>query len=156
MSPSKELALELAHKTHHFIKYKAHSDGSRRDRGVGTSAILFKYDKPPKIKRYHLGPQTKHTVYKAELVGIILTISLLTDLTSQITGKALIGLDNQASIYVLNDQSAKPSHYLLDHIHSTTETLQQKQDKIHNAATFKNAKCSGNLLIAQSKGIFNL
>ena len=99
ISPSKDLALELAHKMHHSFKYKAYSDGSNIKGGVSMSAILYKYNRPIKIKRYHLGPQTKHTVYDAELVGIILAISLLTDLTSQISSKALIGLNNQASIH---------------------------------------------------------
>ena len=98
ISLSKDLAFELAHKTQHSFKYKVYSDGSGIEGGVGASVILYKLNRPMKIKRYHLGPQTKHTVF-AELVGIILALSLLTDLSSQISGKVLIGLDNQASIH---------------------------------------------------------
>ena len=127
------------HKTHCTFKYKVYSDDSI-DRGVGASATLFKHDRQIKVRRYYLGPQTEHTVCKAELTGIILALYLLIKPTAQITGKVLIGLKNQAVIQALNNQSTKPAHYLLDHIHSATETLQQKQDQIQNAADFSKAK----------------
>ena len=123
ISPSKDLALNLVHKTHHTFKYKVYSNGSYIDGGVGMSTILFKHHRLMKVRRYYLGPQTKHTVYEAELMGIILALYLLIRLTAQITRKALIGLNNQAAIWSLTNQSTKPSHYLLDHIHSAAEKL---------------------------------
>ena len=119
------------------------------------SAILFKHGRLMKVRRYYLGPQAKHTGYKADLTGIILALYLLIGLTAQITGKALIGLDNQAMIQSLTNQSMKPSHYLLNHIHSAAEKLQQKQDQLQNA-DFGKAKCIGRLMVARNKGILNL
>ena len=68
----------------------------------------------------------------------------------------LIGLDNQAAIKALNNQSPHPSHYLLDHIHTTIENLHEKQDKLQNANNFQRARHTANPLIANSHGVIDL
>lgn len=156
ISSTKDTALELAQKTHESIQYKVYSDGSSYEGGVGASAILYKNDRIVKICRYHLGTPTEHTVYEAELVGILLALFLLTTLSCQLTNRVLIGLDNQASIRALNNQSSKPSHYLIDNIHTAAENLQAKQDKLQNAPEFRRARQRGRKMKARTRGVFDL
>ena len=92
------------------------------------------------LGRFHLGAANEHTVYKAELVKVLLALNLLTGLACQLINAVLISLDNQAVIQALNNQTSKPSHYLLDLIHTACEKLQEKQDKLQNAADFCIAK----------------
>lgn len=73
-------------------------------------------------------------VYKAELIGILLALYLLSSLSSQPTGTTLIGLDNQVAIHALNNQKSKLSHYLLDHLLMASNDLHVKQDKLMNTA----------------------
>ena len=133
ISPTKEIALELAQKAHHKLKFKAYSDGSVLDSGVGAAAILYKNDKVLKVRRVYLGTAAEHMIFKAKLVGILLVLSLLTALSCQLLSSTLIGLNSQATIKALNEQSYKLSQYLLDHIHDAAKKLQVKQDKLQNA-----------------------
>ncbi len=64
-------------------------------------------------------------MFEAELVGILLALHLLLSLSRNLP-RATIGLDNQAAITATQDQSSKPSHYLLDLIHNTANRLQRK------------------------------
>ena len=119
-------------------------------------AVLYKNNEVIQVSRYYLGMPEEHTVYKAELIRIILTIHLLFKFTYQITRKTIIRLDNQAAIQALTNQSAKPSHYLLNQIHSAAEKLHDKQDKLQNASDFHKAKQNGLTLTAKMKGVLNL
>lgn len=78
------------------------------------------------------------------------------NLTCQLTSTVLVGLDNQAVLHTLNNQNTKPSHHLLDHIHTAIEKLNEKQDKIQNQAIFFNAHHMNNHLIASSWGVVSL
>ena len=68
----------------------------------------------------------------------------------------LIGLDNQATIKALSDQSHKPSQYLLNHIRDTAEKLQEKQDKLHNIVEYHRAKRSRTPIIAKTHSVVDL
>ena len=108
--------------------------------------MLYKGREPVKLLLYHLGPATEHTVYEAELTGMLLTFYLPHLLTCRLTSTVIIRLDNQAAICSLNNQKLKPAHYLLDQIHNTSECLQSKQDHILRKAMFHQA-CWNNLQI---------
>ena len=82
---------------------------------------MYKNNHVMKTCRYHLGTSTKHTVYEAELVGIILALFLLASLSCQLLGSIVIGLDNQASIRALANQESNQLN-----ISSTTFTQQSK------------------------------
>ena len=138
--PNKEVTLNIAQKNHHTVKYKVYCDGSCYQGGVGAAVILYKNNRPLKTHRFKLGTAEEHTVYEAELVGIILMLYLLTSIIHQITRLVIIGLDTQAAIWVLTNQTTKPSHYLLDLIIAAAEKLQEKQDKIPNTPDFCKAK----------------
>lgn len=156
ISPTKDITLELMQKTHCTIKYKVYCDGSSYKGRVGAVAILYKNNRLLKIQRFRLGTPEEHTVHEVELVGILLVLFLLTKILHQITRPAIIGLDNQAAIHVLTNQSAKPSHYLLDLILAAAEKLQEKQDKTQNTPDFQKAKHQGNSLVARTKGVVDL
>ena len=94
-------------------------------------------------------------VYKAELIGILLALYLLSSLSSQPTGTTLIGLDNQVAIHALNNQKSKLSHYLLDHLLMASNDLHVKQDKLMNTADLCKAKHQGNQLVARTKGVID-
>lgn len=123
---NKDDALMHAETTHTNTKYKVYSDGSGYKEGIGAAAVLYKGNEVVKTAKYHLGPSTHHTVYEGELVGIILALHLLTGLACRLLNTVVIGLDNQAAIKALHNQTAKPSHYLLNYIHDATEKLQQQ------------------------------
>ena len=156
ISPSKDVVLELTKKTHNSTKYKVYCDGSSTEGGVSAAAILYKNNWLIKTHRAYLGSADEHTVFEAELVGILLALSLLYNLSCQLIMKPLIGLDNQATLHTLNNEKTKPSHYLLDHIHKAVEKLNKKQDKIQNPAVFWNTCHTDNCIIAKLSGVVDL
>lgn len=63
--------------------HRIYTDGSDYEEGVSASAVLYcPGTVEPTILCYHLGPSSRHTVYEAEIVGLILGISLLLCLLS--------------------------------------------------------------------------
>ena len=56
---------------------KVFTDGLDINDGVGAAAILFKEGQRQSTLRAYLGESTQHTVYEAELVGILLAAHLL-------------------------------------------------------------------------------
>ena len=81
--------------------------------------------------RYHLGPETEHTVYEAEAIAVILALHMLTNLKEELT-KVTIGTDNQAVLLGLRNQRSKPGHYLMDKIHDALEDFQATQTRNRN------------------------
>ena len=63
--------------------HRIYTDGSDYKDGVGSSAVLYQ-PRPaePIVLRYHLGSSERHTVYKAEIIGLILGVHLLLQLLS--------------------------------------------------------------------------
>ena len=153
---TKETALDLSNKSHCALCYKVYCDGSSYEGGVGAAVILYKNNCVLKTIWYKLGTPEEHTVYKVELVGIILPLHLLINLTCWLVNTTLIGLDNQAAIQALSNQSSKPSHYLLNIIHDTVGRLHVKQDRIQNTMVFCNTIQQGNRLIPRANSIIDL
>lgn len=100
---------------------RVYSDGSGIDGGIGASAVLYRKGKQQRSLRFHLGSNTKHTVYEGELVGMILAAELLR--TEPRTKRARIGVDSQAAILATRSYSASPGHYLVDALHDQMERL---------------------------------
>lgn len=78
-----------------------YTDGSDISEGVGVAIVLFKSSRPihRKVLMYHLGPSSKHTVYEAEVIGILLGIELIRQ-ECQPT-RASIAANNQVVIRAL-------------------------------------------------------
>ena len=90
---------------------RIYSDGSMQDGSVGVAAVLTKNGKVTKALHYHLGPASKHTVFEAELVGILMGLHLI-DKTARGNTTFALGVDNQAAIKSLSSKFNQPGHYL--------------------------------------------
>ena len=131
-------------------------DGLGFEGGASTLVILYKGNHTVKLLHYHLGPLTTHTVYEFKLIRLLLTLHLLLGLTCQLLHTVIIGLDNQAMICSLSNQTPKPAHYILNAIHTTAEKLHQRQDQLQNKDIFCQARQQRQQLSAKSKGVINL
>ena len=92
-----------------------YSDGSGHNRKIGSTAILCCKGIQTASLCFHLGTDTDHTVYKEEIIGMILTTELL-QRTPRIH-KASLTLDNKAAILATQVFTSKPGHYLMDIFH---------------------------------------
>ena len=151
-------ALKFSSTVHNLTCYKIYCDGSGYKDGAGSAAVLYKGARAVKTLLLHISPTTEHTVYDTELIGLLLALlHLLASLTCLLlVSTIIIGLDNQVAIKALNNQRAKPAHYLLDHIHSTAEHLQSNQDHLHCKDLFQQAKHNNKPLQAKTRGVVNL
>jgi hypothetical protein len=52
-------------------------DGSALEGKVGAAAVLMRKGRHTQTLRFHLGPESEHTVHEAELVGILLGLHIL-------------------------------------------------------------------------------
>ena len=59
------------------MSVKIYTNGSSIDGGVGAAAVLFINDTAWQSLQHYLDPEKHHTVYEAELVGLILAAALL-------------------------------------------------------------------------------
>ncbi|OBZ68012.1 hypothetical protein A0H81_12025 [Grifola frondosa] len=104
---------------------RVYSDGSDVDGGVGAAAVLFKPGNPGyKVLRFHLGSSDDHSVYEAEVVGLLLGTELLK--TERSLEGASIAADNKSSIQATKLRRPAPAHYLLDSLHKHLRALGRK------------------------------
>ena len=66
---------------------RIYTDGSSHDGGVGAVAVLMQGIHPVKIAKYHLGRDTKHTVYESECTSQILALKMLQKLGQDLDGQ---------------------------------------------------------------------
>lgn len=90
------------------------TDGSGIDGRIGAAATTMDRKEGRKTLRYRMGKKGHHTVYEAELVGIILATHLAHKRNK--IKKLTIYTDNQATIKALKDEGNKPRSYLTTHI----------------------------------------
>jgi ribonuclease HI len=105
------------------MKVVVYADGSGYKEGIGAAASLWVNNRKTKMLRFFLGKESEHTVYEAEIVGVILGLHLLKSYSKRIK-EATIGIDNQAVIQSLQNQKPKSGHYLLDKVHDMAEDFQ--------------------------------
>ena len=92
---------------------------------IGASAVLFAIGHDPKTLHYHLGSDSEHTVFEAEVLAITMAAHLLytkRDLDLPIN----IFVDNQAAIKSGDLFTTKSGHYLIDRLLSTLRAVQRK------------------------------
>ena len=85
--------------------------------------------------QYHLSPDTEHTVYEAEITGLLLDLHLLSLLKSSPHSPVVIGSDSQATICALLNQKPHPAHHLLDQVHTSAEWLHATHYKLRHPST---------------------
>lgn len=107
---------------------KIYSDGSAQDRKVGAATVLQRNGKTIKTLHYHLRSAEEHTVFKAELIGILMGLQLIeTDRKSNIS--YTIGVDNQVAIKALSSKFNKPSHYIAAEALQAAAKIQRNKGK---------------------------
>ena len=92
---------------------KVYSDGSAQDGKVGAAAVLVRLGQATRMLHFHLGVVEHHTVFEAELVGLMLGLHLIKTKKSGRTSYAL-GADNLAAISALATPSNRSGHFLVD------------------------------------------
>ena len=108
---------------------KIYTDGSLHDGNVGAAAVLTRNGKTMKSLRYHLGTASEHTVFEAELVGILMGLHLIEKAPKGSNAYA-IGADNQAAIKALSSKFNKPGHYLASEAYKTAERIRKARGKM--------------------------
>ena len=122
---------------------KVFTDGSCTKGKVGAAAILYVNNTQVASLRYHLGSAREHTVFKAELVGLILAAHLLAS-NQPLPYPASIYVDNQAAIIASQSPTSKPGHYLsvifrkIMHDITETHSLNKTDTTIRWIASHKN------------------
>ena len=112
---------------------KVYSDGSAHNGQVGAAAILIRPGKPKRTLYYHLGSTEEHTVYEAELVGLLLGLQLLK--TEKIYGTScVIGADNHAAIKAIQSELTHPGQYLAANFILTASQMRKKKNKKYTLA----------------------
>ena len=124
----------------HNTKVSMYCDGSGYEGGIGASAVLYINSIERHSLQYHLGLDTEHTVYEAEIAGLLLALHLLSSLMSSPCSPVIIGSDSQATIRVLMNQRSHPVHHLLNHIHTLAEHLHATHYKLRHPSTPLSAK----------------
>ena len=104
-------------------------DSSGFEHGIGAAAVMIKNGTIIRKLKYYLGSNETHTVYKAEAVAILLALHLAGNIKERKT-RITVGTDNQVILLGLKNQRPKPSHYLLDLIHSSLKDFQNTQSKM--------------------------
>ncbi|KAG2739807.1 hypothetical protein P692DRAFT_201729067, partial [Suillus brevipes Sb2] len=77
-------------------------------------------------KKFHLGNEEEHTVYEAEIIGMILAVQLLKEAGGE--GTMALGVDNQAAIRSTSSFHSQPGHYLVDKFHDDLRDLLPEAD----------------------------
>lgn len=94
---------------------RVYTDGLAQDSKVGAAAILIRNGEPDRTLHLHLGPDTQHTVYKAELIGILLGLHLIkTDKKGRMSYSMRV--DNRAALSTLRAVKSSPGQYITNAI----------------------------------------
>jgi ribonuclease HI len=98
-----------------------YTDSSAHNSQVGAAAILKQLGKQRRVLYYHLGTTEEHTVYKAELVGLLLGLQLIK--TEQAGSVPIVlGVDNQAVIKAIQLELMHPrQHLAVMFLHTTLQ-----------------------------------
>ncbi|PSR85584.1 hypothetical protein PHLCEN_2v5406 [Hermanssonia centrifuga] len=126
LAEDKDAARESEKKWRRRDGIRVYTDGSDVDGGVGAAAVLYKPGRRQvKVLQHHLGPSSRHTVYEAEVVALILGMELVRQENS--VRSVSLAVDNQAAVTSSRSAKSAPGHHLLDKYHQ----LQAKVKKKH-------------------------
>ena len=103
-------------------KIKVYSDGSAHDGKVGAAALLRHDGKPDRVLKLHLGSTEHHTVYEAELAGMLMGLHLIRT-EKKNTVKCVLSVDNQAALSAINSELNKPGQHIADNLLKTVKKL---------------------------------
>lgn len=92
-------------------------------------AVLIVLGKAPKFLCYYLGPLTNHSMYKGELIGLVLGVELLHH--EHACHTASCTANNMASLCAAQNCKPHPVHYLVDELLWRIEALQRRHPGIN-------------------------
>jgi ribonuclease HI len=92
-------------------KVHIYTDGSAHNGQVGAAAILKRPGKQRRTLHYHLSTTEEHTVYKAEMVGLLLGLQLI-KMEQAGSVPTVIGADNQAALKAIQSELMHPRQHL--------------------------------------------
>jgi ribonuclease HI len=107
---------------------RVYSDRSMIEGGVGGAAVIMRDGEEMGSKRFYLGSDQEHTVYEAEIVGMILAVQLLKEAGGNRGGTMSLGINNQAAITATSAFQSRPGHYLMDAFHDDLRSLIPEHD----------------------------
>jgi ribonuclease HI len=102
---------------------RVYSDGSAIEGGVGTAAVLMQDREVKDEITFYLGKDSENTVYKGEIVRMILAVELLRRAGGGERASMALGVDNQVAIRGTKLFNLQPGHYLMDIFHDDLRTL---------------------------------
>ena len=117
-------------------RIKVYSDGSAHDGKVGAAAILKCEGKPDRMLKMHLGTTEQHTVYEAELVGMILGLHLIKTETGSKT-KCALNVDNQAALVAIKSEMNKSGQHLAANLLQLAKQLLNRRGNRNFRLTFR-------------------
>ena len=103
---------------------KVYTDGSIHNGQVGAAAVLFRKGKRGRTMWYHLGAAEDHTIYEAEMVGLLMGMQLIRTEKRNKTSCA-IGADNQAAIIALQSELTKPGQHVAAEVVSAASQVKK-------------------------------
>jgi len=110
-------------------RWRIYSDRSDIDGGVGAAAVMYRDRRMVGSLGFHLGPSGEHTVYEAELVGMVLGMELLRrekDVTT-----ATLSIDNQAAIQSTAKGEGKgPSGYVVRMVEEQYRAVKEEHEEL--------------------------
>jgi ribonuclease HI len=102
-----------------------YGDGSGFEGGVGGAAVMKTKDGEVESRRVYLGTMEEHTVFEAELIGLILGLDLIRSVPRLCSATILI--DNQAAIRAVARPRPQPGQYLVRLFHRTLDALRRQR-----------------------------
>jgi ribonuclease HI len=112
------------------------TDSSVLEGKVGAVAVLICKGRHSQTLRFHLGPDSEHTVHKVEMVGILMGLHILS--TKKNNGKlVMIGMDNQAAIKAFDLELRNPGHHLAHEALRIAEHIKKKRKRSKASLTIR-------------------
>lgn len=108
---------------------RVYSDGSGLDGQVGASAVLLRHGREPRFLHFHLGRLSHHTVYEAELVGLLLGVHLLRT-ESDACLPSSINVDNQSALKAPSTAAAHSGQHLVDEFLRLAKALKRERGSL--------------------------
>ena len=107
------------------VDFKAFSDGSGLNSGIGVAAILYSKERNTPIShlKTYMGPKEKHNTYEVEIVGATLATWLIRNCPNTVTKTVSLYIDNQAVISTIGNPKAKSGQHLLRQLNLLANSL---------------------------------
>ena len=117
-------------------RIKVYSDGSAHGGKVGAAAVLKRVGSPDRVLMLHLGTTEQHTVYEAELVGMILGLHLIkTEPRNKV--KCALSVDNQAALSAIGSKMNKSGQHLAANLLKLAKQLKKRGGNGRFGLTFR-------------------